>query len=33
MPTSGSPEELLHAAQIDADAIIDAARRLVAAPA
>jgi transketolase len=33
MPTSGSPEELLHAAKIDADAIIDAARKLVAAPA
>jgi transketolase len=33
MPTSGTPEELLHAAQIDADAIADAARRLVGAPA
>ena len=29
MPTSGSPAELLHAAGIDADAIADAARRLV----
>jgi transketolase len=33
MPTSGTPEELLHAAGIDADAITDAAQRLVAAPA
>jgi transketolase len=33
MPTSGTPEELLHAAKIDAEAIADAARRLVAAPA
>ena len=33
MPTSGTPEELLHAAKIDAEAIVDAARRLVAAPA
>jgi transketolase len=33
MPTSGTPEELLHAAQIDADAIADAAQKLVAAPA
>jgi transketolase len=33
MPTSGTPEELLHAAKIDADAIADAAQKLVAAPA
>jgi transketolase len=33
MPTSGTPEELLHAAKIDADAIADAAQRLVGAPA
>ena len=33
MPTSGTPEELLHAAGIDADAIADAAAKLVAAPA
>jgi transketolase len=31
MPTSGTPEELVHAAGIDAQAIADAARRLVAA--
>lgn len=28
MPTSGTPQELLHAAGIDADAIVDAARQL-----
>jgi transketolase len=33
MPTSGTPEELLHGAGIDADAIADAAQKLVAAPA
>ena len=33
LPGSGTPEELLHGAQIDADAIADAAQRLVAAPA
>ncbi|MEX2464353.1 MAG: transketolase C-terminal domain-containing protein, partial [Gaiellaceae bacterium] len=33
MPTSGKPSELLAAAGIDADAIVEAARRLVAAPA
>jgi transketolase len=33
MPTSGKPAELLAAAGIDADAIAEAARRLVAAPA
>ena len=33
MPTSGTPEELMHAAKIDADAIADAAQRLVGAPA
>ena len=33
MPVSGSPEELLHAAEIDADAIADAARSLTAARA
>jgi len=33
MPTSGKPAELLAAAGIDADAIVEAARRLVAAPA
>jgi transketolase len=33
MPTSGKPAELLAAAGIDADAIVQAARRLVAAPA
>ena len=33
MPTSGTPEELLHGAGIDADAIADAASKLVAAPA
>src|SRR3954462_14635496 len=33
MPTSGTPEELLHASGIDADAIADAAKKLVAAPA
>ena len=32
-PTSGTPEELLHGAKIDADAIADAAGKLVAAPA
>ncbi len=31
MPTSGSPDELLHAAEIDADAIARAARALVPA--
>jgi transketolase len=30
MPTSGKPDELLHAAGIDADHIAAAARRLVA---
>jgi transketolase len=29
LPSSGKPEELLHAAKIDADAIVDAARSLV----
>jgi transketolase len=33
IPGSGSPEELLHWAKIDADAIADAASTLVAAPA
>ncbi|HWK29457.1 MAG TPA: transketolase [Solirubrobacter sp.] len=33
LPGSGTPAELLHGAGIDADAIADAARRLVAAPA
>jgi transketolase len=33
MPTSGTPAELMHAAKIDADAIADAAQKLVAAPA
>ena len=33
MPTSGTPEELLHEAQIDAAAIADATRRLVGARA
>jgi len=33
MPTSGTPEELLHEAQIDAAAIADAARSLVGARA
>src|SRR4051812_13525571 len=33
IPGSGTPEELLHGAQIDADAIADAAQKLVAAPA
>ena len=33
MPGSGTPEELLHGARIDADAIADAASKLVAAPA
>jgi transketolase len=33
MPTSGKPAELLAAAGIDADAIVEAARRLVTAPA
>jgi transketolase len=32
MPGSGKPEELLHAAQIDADAIMEAARSLVKQP-
>jgi transketolase len=32
MPTSGKPEELLAAARIDADAIADAARKLVGSP-
>ncbi|MCC5635544.1 transketolase [Nostoc sp. CHAB 5844] len=32
MPTSGTPEELLHAAKIDADAIITAVRSLVKQP-
>ena len=33
IPGSGTPEELLHGAKIDADAIFDAASNLVAAPA
>jgi transketolase len=33
IPGSGTPEELLHGAKIDADAIADAAHRLVGAPA
>jgi hypothetical protein len=33
MPGSGKPSELLHAARIDADAILAAARRLLARPA
>ena len=33
MPGSGTPEELLHAAGIDADAIAAAARELVGAKA
>ena len=33
MPGSGSPEELVHEAGIDADAIAAAARELVGAPA
>jgi transketolase len=32
IPGSGTPEELLHGAKIDADAIADAAHRLVGAP-
>jgi transketolase len=32
MPSSGTPEELLHAAKIDADAIVEAARSLVEQP-
>jgi transketolase len=33
LPGSGTPAELLHEARIDADAIVEAAHRLVAAPA
>jgi transketolase len=33
IPGSGTPEELLHGAKIDADAIADAAQQLVATPA
>jgi transketolase len=33
IPGSGTPEELLHGARIDADAIADAASKLVGAPA
>jgi transketolase len=33
MPGSGSPDELLHAAEIDAEAIADAARSLAGARA
>src|SRR5690349_10134253 len=33
IPGSGTPEELLHGAKIDADAIFDAAQKLVASPA
>jgi len=33
IPGSGTPEELLHGAKIDADAIADAASKLVGAPA
>ena len=33
MPVSGSPDELLHEAGIDAEAIADAARQLVGAAA
>ena len=33
IPGSGTPEELLHGAKIDADAIADAAQKLVASPA
>jgi transketolase len=33
IPGSGTPEQLLHGAKIDADAIADAASKLVAAPA
>ena len=33
IPGSGTPEELLHGARIDADAIADAAQKLVGAPA
>jgi len=33
MPMSGTPAELLHAAGIDADAIVEVVRRLVGAPA
>jgi transketolase len=33
MPTSGTPEELLHAAKIDAEAIASAARELAGARA
>ena len=33
IPGSGTPEELLHGAKIDADAIADAASKLVATPA
>ena len=32
MPASGTPDELLHAAGIDAEAIVDAAHRLVGTP-
>jgi transketolase len=33
IPGSGTPAELLHGALIDADAIADAAQKLVATPA
>ena len=33
MPVSGKPEELIHAAGIDAEAIAGAARRLAGTPA
>jgi transketolase len=33
MPVSGTPEELLHEARIDADAIVSAARKLARATA
>ncbi len=33
IPGSGTPEELLHGAKIDADAIADAAQKLVGTPA
>jgi transketolase len=32
MPGSGTPEELLHAAKIDADAIVEAARSILKQP-
>ena len=33
IPLSGKPAELMHSARIDADAIVDTARRLAGVPA